>query len=775
MEQVSHALAAMYSSGSKQDREVAAKFLESFQKSESAWSLIHEMLQSPSTSIEQRLFAAQTLRAKINYDLFQLPESSQTSLQRGLLQLLASVKEEHKAIVTQLCLCVAGLAAQMDWPNALQDVMGTLGDDEGSWRILLTFVSVLPDEVGDVRRTSLSEDELNEHMHKLLSQNGSNVLHLILRYLQSHGSNGKFTNLVFECCTSWLREWNLTEVLASPLTNFTFAALTDEAMFDAATELLCSMFNETRDVDECITSIETLYPYVAGLRPEIKKSVDNEDRFQGLTRIFCEAGEAWHVLMARMPTSMLTLVEAIADCCALDKDREVVKYSFQFWYLLKQMVTLEKFQDAKHSFQDVYTRLADTMIDLLQYPAGEDDLFDGDRESEEKFRSFRHEMGDVMKDCCAVIGSSKCLSMAFDRLHNRMAKGTWQEVEAPLFAMRAMAREVNMDEGNVLAAIMNFLVQLPEHPKVRYAATLVLGRYTEWTAQHPEYLEFQLNYITHGFESNDIELASAAAQALKHFCQDCASLLEGHLSQLHPFYTRVGQQLDLESWYEVTDGIAHVIAKQPLNQVAEYLRLFCQPIIERLLVYSATDTAEVHRKIADEVELLTIFVRVVTPYVPISEPHPCVTFWQSAWPVLSTLLQRFARVVFVSERICRFLRSMIQSYRQHTQPMLGLLAETLVSQFDSTSQGCYLWVSGAIVQVYGDAENVGNETRLAVWPFCERQSVGMFRLLNTSEPHEIPDGIVFYIVDANIQLSRISFGCPATSYNTTLLSSLHLQ
>ena len=44
-----------------------------------------------------------------------------------------------------------------------------------------------------------------------------------------------------------------------------------------------------------------------------------------------------------------------------------------------------------------------------------------------------------------------------------------------------------LKENTILPTIMSYLVQLPEHPKIRYAATLVLGRYTEWTSKHPEF------------------------------------------------------------------------------------------------------------------------------------------------------------------------------------------------------------------------------------------------------------------------------------------------
>lgn len=124
------------------------------------------------------------------------------------------------------------------------------------------------------------------------------------------------------------------------------------------------------------------------------------------------------------------------------------------------------------------------------------DLFNGDKEQEDKFKEFRYEMGDVLKDCCAVAGATKALQVPFEQIQNIISnsQGHWQYLEAPLFSMRTMAKEVPLKENTILPTIMSYLVQLPEHPKIRYAATLVLGRYTEWTSKHPEFLEPQLNY-----------------------------------------------------------------------------------------------------------------------------------------------------------------------------------------------------------------------------------------------------------------------------------------
>src|SRR5690606_10344670 len=108
---------------------------------------------------------------------------------------------------------------------------------------------------------------------------------------------------------------------------------------------------------------------------------------------------------------------------------------------------------------DVYSKLVDILLNHLQYPKGESeneqDLFDGDREQEEKFREFRHQMGDTLKDACEVMGVTDCLNKVLAAIklwlqnHASQVSGTsvpnWQQLEAPLFAMRALGRMVDKD------------------------------------------------------------------------------------------------------------------------------------------------------------------------------------------------------------------------------------------------------------------------------------------------------------------------------------------
>jgi transportin-3 len=405
---------------------------------------------------------------------------------------------------------------------------------------------------------------------------------------------------LFECITSWLREVPVSTIVKSPLLDVIVSALRSDSAVQAASECLGTICRETREVDDNLETIQVLLPRVVALRPEIQVAVAAEDteRFKALTRVFADAGDAWVVLVAREPGHFRPVVDALLECAARDKSRDVIAVTFDFWYELKQFLVLERYQEAKAAFLDVYSKLVDVFLVLLRYPQPEDgddpgDLFEGDREEEEKFREFRHQMGDTLKDACAVIGVSECLGKVLDAIKLWMQKyggqatatsvPHWQELEAALFAMRAMGRVVGKDEETMLPQLMPLLVQIPPHEKLRFAAVMVLGRYTEWTAEHPQFLEAQFTYIVSSFQTDSKEIVRAAAQSIKFFCLDCKDYLGGQVLQLQSFYDQILDKLPEASQEEITEGVAVVVAAQQASDIYRLLKLYCDPLFTRLM------------------------------------------------------------------------------------------------------------------------------------------------------------------------------------------------
>lgn len=566
---------------------------------------------------------------------------------------------------------------------------------------------------------------------------------------------------LLDCITSWLREIPPAKVVESPLMDVILKALDNDVSFDAGVDCICTLYRDTKDVDESLPIIEALYPHLMALRPKILETAEAEDldAFKGITRLFAEAGEAWAVLIARLPTQFRGLVEAVLECAARDWERDAVSLTFIFWYELKQYVTLDCYVEARNNFEDIFSKLVDIMVKHLEFPSpeeGETDLFGGDREQEEKFRQFRHSMGDVLKDCCAVITVTNCLGKIYQTIQQWVGKygaqasnehvPHWQELEAPLFGLRAMGRMVDPEENTVLSELVNLIVQIPDQEKVRFQAIMALARYTEWTALHPETLEAQLNYVISGFNHSSPEVIQASALAFKFLGTDCQKLLGGHIDHLHSFFESVLDKLKPASQEEVTEGVAAVVSVQPLEKIYESFKMFCDPIMQRIMnLANNAQNEDGQRAVADHLQLITIFVQVVTPIVAPGEENPAVKYCGEILPIMTTIVMNFTSSTPIQERVCRCWRYMILSYRTAMIPLLPTLAESIASGFQASREGCFLWATDAVVREFADgAEYVDQATSDAVFQFYEQQAVAFLRILNDLPPENLPDGKSFF-------------------------------
>ncbi|KAH6607611.1 hypothetical protein Trco_003924 [Trichoderma cornu-damae] len=770
-------------SGEQEAKKKAHEYLERFQKSKDSWGTVIGILQSEAEP-EATLFAAITLRGKvgprpllfwsifallderdangcqITFDLaIQVPADELPVLRDQVLLLLKHYAAGPKPIRVQLCVCLAILAIQMkDWDDVLPSVVQSLGGSPESYACILDFLRVLPEEVNEGRIITLSEEDLALRTHTLLARSADQVVQFLINYSQSSPVASQ-NPLLMECITSWLREVPVGAIANSPLLDAIFQGMTSEGCGQEAAECLCTMLRETGDVDESRDIIQTLFPRIIGLTPRLAAVAEEEDTeaLTSLTKVLATAAESWVVAIGRQPAQFRPLVDAVLECAARDKDRDVIEHTFYFWYELKQYLVLERYMQGRLELVDVFSKLMDILLAHLQYPrpasGSETDLFDGDREQEEKFREFRHQIGDTLKDCCEVMGVTECLTKVLHAIQLWTQKYAgqateasvphWQELEAPLFAMRALGRMVDREEDIVLPQLMTLLVQMPSHEKLRFATIMVLGRYTEWTAAHPEYLEPQFNYIVNSFQSDSREINRAAALSLKFFCTDCSHLLSGQVLQLQTFYDQVLDKLPDLSKEEVTEGVSNVLAVQPVSETYRLLKTYCDPLVQRLMAkanHATDDTGKL--AVADHLQLITIFVQNVMPIVGPGEENPAVKYWQEVFPILSTVLDNFLAFPPICERVCRCWRNMVISYRTAIAPMLADMANKLANGFNASREGCFLWVTSAILREFSEArEHVDPATTENIYSFFEAQTTTFLRVMTELQPKELPDVI----------------------------------
>lgn len=327
-------------------------------------------------------------------------------------------------------------------------------------------------------------------------------------------------NQVFTCIRNWLvaGEIRPSELAATPLLGYAFDALASNSLFDSAADALVELIHETQEIDDNMPVIQLLVPRIIALKSELLKESSDPEKIKGYARIFSEAGETYRLLILQHTETFFPLVEAIGQCAAYP-DLDIVPITFPFWTRLSQ--TMGKKSSISPLLLDAYKSLMNVMIRHLHFPPDSTPL---SGQESETFRSFRHVMGDTLKDCCVVLKTETCILATHDLITAALSRGTdvsWQDLEAPLFALRAMGAEIDPNDNTAVPKVMDLILNLPSHPSIRYAVIMVIARYTEWTNAHPEYIPAQLSYISSGFEDPESQTSAGAGQALRYLCQDC--------------------------------------------------------------------------------------------------------------------------------------------------------------------------------------------------------------------------------------------------------------
>lgn len=748
---VMQALNTLYTDPNNQAKAAANTWLQNFQQTSEAWQTANSLLLASELPIEPRLFAAQTFRTKIIFDLEQVPPPQRIALRDTLLTALSAYASGPRVIQTQLSLALAGLALQLDesqWPTVVPGMIERFGASAETVPVLLEFLTVLPEEVITNHRIPVDNDFYNTRCHFLLSAAAPEILKLLSMYVQASGLTSQIQTGIFQCLRSWLKSGEVSagQMADTPLFDLSFDALASDELFDVATDVVCDLINETQEVEENMDVIQRVLGRLHPLRQEISAAGDDEDKVRGLCRIFVQAGEAYHRIIMRHQNELFPVVEAIAECTAYH-DLDIVQITFRFWYLLSGPLGHAYGQPEAQRFYPVYERLLEVIIRQLRFPDDPDVLTGQERDD---FRSFRHFMGDTLKDCCHVLGSRQCLSKSLHLIQTTISQSTpetlkWQDVEAPLFSMRAMGAKANPRDDEVLPHIINIIPTLPDHPKIKYAGLLVLSRYTEWIDMHPEQIPAQLSYISAGLEDAGSDVTAAAAQAMNYLCQDCHRHLVPYLPQLYEFFRSVNDKLGPDDLVSISEGIAYVIAGMQPSEAPQALMQFSQPLLESLnqILTISNPGKDQLRKAADRMEQLEKMLAVFGSSFSHHLPEACSKTCEEAYSVIDRVLASHGNVFFISERACALLRRGLSFFGPLAAPSLIAVLERLASCFEQTGNPGYVWIVGKCIDQFGREGNMA--TSAALQGALERVTSKVVQLMDNTMPAEMGDVLDDYI------------------------------
>ncbi|KAF5374946.1 hypothetical protein D9758_000371 [Tetrapyrgos nigripes] len=716
----------------------ANSWLQDFQHSPDAWSTCNLLLNSSDAPPAARLFAAQTFRTKVTYDLSQVDPPNLPTLRDTLLAALQKYTAGPRTIIVQLSLALAGLAMQFPaWENAVQTMINTFGVNPATVPVLLQFLTLLPEEVHTNSKIPMTDYEWRDRVTKLLTENSKQVLDLLSMYMQAPGVTIDVQNESFHCLRSWLMsgEVGTMELTESPLLGFAFEALASEKLFDAAVDVICELIHETQEIDDNMPIIELLVPRVIALRPLLASRGDDPDSIRGYARIFAEAGETYRMLIIQHPETFFPIVEAIGECSAYP-DLDIVPITFPFWDRLAQVIG--KKTSVSPLFQQAYRSVMLVIINHLKFPPDSTPLLGQEADD---FRGFRHVMGDTLKDCCEVLETESCLLTTYGMIADALSRNlSWQEVEAPLFALRSIGGRVDPNDSVAVPKIMDLIPSLPDHPRVRYAAILIISRYTEWLNKHPAYIPAQLQYISAGFEATDREVVAAAGQALKYLCQDCKEHLVDVLPTLHTFLNTTGSRLCQDDKIQIYEAIAFVISAMPMDKAAESLRTFALDLLA--YVHKVASSSHVASEsdlgpVCDALESLEVMLNIIRSFGE-QLPAACQNTCKDIWDIFDLLLSKYCKDENTAERACRVLRFGLGLFDEAVLPIAASVIARMSFSFEASGFSSYLWIGGKIIAQFGDSEDM--ELRGAFKELYERSTQKVVELLSIESAHRIPGG-----------------------------------
>lgn len=538
-------------------------------------------------------------------------------------------------------------------------------------------------------------------------------------------------NQCFATLGAWLRtgQTRAGSLAGTPILASAFESLANDELFDNAVDVLVDIIHETQELQENIPVIQEIVPRLTALAPSVADPAvrDDEDKMRGYCRILVEAGEWYEPLIIQHPDTFLPLVELIKQCATVD-ELDVVGITLNFWYRLSKGVQKMAPAPIPDALVRVFVDLVGIVIRHLHYP---DDSTPLSGEERDTFRDFRHKIGDTLKDCCAVLGAGPCLEQAYDTIARSVASGSarWQDIEAPLFSMRSMGAAIDIYDDVLVPKIMEMLPRLPAHPRIRYAAILVIGRYTHWTQQHPQHIQFQLPYVSSGFDDNDPEVLAAASQTMKYLCKDCPEHLVAFLPQLHAFLSTVSGKLGAQDLLDLSAAIAHIIVSMPPAEIASALSTFVMPDVE--IVAACASSADL-RRANDALERIDVYLAIIgrVPDLPAS----CQATCRHVWTVLDGFIARCGTSASAADRACVAIRRGLVFFDEMALEVAESVLDRLASAFEAAPCSGYLWITGKV------AEQFGTRVPAAVQRAFERESARVFSLLQSTPPSQVPDG-----------------------------------
>lgn len=769
-DQVLSAINTLYNEQNPSGKEQASRWLGELQKSMLAWEVADYLLTTKQETTSC-YFGAQTMRTKVQYYFHELQPSQYESLKNSLLNHITNLHGSSQAVINQLCLAIADLAVQMpQWSDPVTDLIERFSKSIKMIPDLLEMLQYLTEEVkSDHLRVGANR---REEVVNQLRQSSLVVVQLLNACLQQCPNQEEIREKIFHCFGSWLLlgAFPPDEIMKSQLLPILFETLandkTSDNLQEAAADCLCNAIYSAENLGPGYQMAAVLFTEVLKLVPlyEQARSNDDIDRCLNLCRVFTELAESnLNSVSSSKQQNVLDLrsVELMIKCIQ-HSQYEVAEVTFNYWYSLSEVLFREELKMRRESFQPYYQALLEQLCIICKLDSDNE----GVPNSQTDFGEFRSRVVELIKDCVFMVGSGSLFLQLCQKIICDSGKVPWQDVEAQLFIMSAIAPNVTIEECDVVVTLFDVLFNKPNisyHVAVKYTAIHLIGELGRWIDKSPKVLDTVLSILYQGLQTK--ELASISAESLQEVCSSCQKKMAQHFTILLQIVQVIDSlSITATATLEFFQGVARVLSELPQEQIEEGLKQMCVQQVHLLAQLLGGRNGGHTDPVLFLDRIATIF-RYTDVKVKNGGDHPCFAVAKEVWPVISMTFTKYQSDVRVMERCCRCIRFVIRCLGTHFCPLLGELVTQMVQVYSANHHSCFLYLGSILVDEFGTNQNCVPGLIQTVEALCPAS----FTLLNNEE------GFVHHpdTVDDLFRLcTRCVQACPVAFLNSSVADSI---
>ncbi|CAI5710784.1 unnamed protein product [Hyaloperonospora brassicae] len=762
-----------------QATQAADTFLRGFQLTPAAFavctSLLDRSLARPEPQVRSGalspdsvpvvFFAAQTLAKKLRRAVANVDASFWT---QRIVTWLCGRTHVPKMVGTQLLLALVAalphLPAQELNTSVRHDASVVLGQDivtlvrEGSAQcagqsvvgyalvhlaqlgvppmVLAEFLLLLAEEVGALTERSARQRMQNEVdvwapvvMGKVLPQ----LMHEASTVTSSSSSSShalETQETVLRALTSWFGYVRVPAevVVRNPLLHSLLDFLGRDELFDIAVDLAVEVVKSCSHEKEVV---QWLAPRLLSLRGAFAAAAEAEDvdSCLGLCRIFTEMGESYLELLLQQHGAgddHVALVDLLLDCMGYP-DADVADVTIPFWFRLLEELQRRAAPALVAQYKPRLERLAGLCMQKLQFQT---EFLTLPIDRQQDFKAFRQELGDILRDCCQLLGVEAVLQHCVSGLklifQAPPEARSWQAVEAHLYCFRSIAREVEKNTTHAQAfdapitLIFQYLQHSADHPAVCYTSCLIVSRYAKWLRAHPAALSTQVQFlntcVTKSAESSlfsEWKVARAAASAVRALAMDCWSILG---SDIVAFYQHIEQHdvMAVEDQVLILEGIcAGVAASEDMSCILSVLDQVMKGIGQRLAALFASASAKDHVGVAlnELLRIMSIYEYLVIRNAH-GEKHPLVMLTEQLWPLFNQTLALYRGHDELVELVCRCYKRILRTCGEQIAPLLPQLVNNLLAFYQAEPKSSYLYTASMVLKFFSHDHGQSNSAEM---------------------------------------------------------------